>query len=58
MGFFVLIVSLIAERNKTFFSEMCIRDRYVEDWKYNKTYSGTPQGGIIPDKEKDRGGWQ
>ena len=20
---------------------------YVEDWKYNKTYSGTPQGGII-----------
>lgn len=20
---------------------------YVEDWKYNKTYSGTPQGGIV-----------
>ncbi|MCP4603497.1 MAG: hypothetical protein GY847_23765 [Proteobacteria bacterium] len=20
---------------------------YIEDWKYNKTYSGTPQGGII-----------
>ena len=20
---------------------------YVEDWKYNKTYSGTPQGGLI-----------
>ena len=20
---------------------------YLEDWKYNKTYSGTPQGGII-----------
>jgi retron-type reverse transcriptase len=20
---------------------------YIEDWKFNKTYSGTPQGGII-----------
>jgi group II intron reverse transcriptase/maturase len=20
---------------------------YIEDWKYNKTYSGTPQGGVI-----------
>ena len=20
---------------------------YIEDWKYNNTYSGTPQGGII-----------
>lgn len=21
---------------------------YLEDWRYNKTFSGTPQGGIIP----------
>ena len=20
---------------------------YMEEWKYNKTYSGTPQGGIL-----------
>ena len=20
---------------------------YIEDWKFNKTYSGTPQGGVI-----------
>ena len=20
---------------------------YMEDWKFNKTYSGTPQGGVI-----------
>jgi RNA-directed DNA polymerase len=20
---------------------------YVEDWQYHKTYSGTPQGGIV-----------
>jgi retron-type reverse transcriptase len=20
---------------------------YLEDWKYNKTYSGTPQGGVL-----------
>ena len=25
----------------------CLNAGYVEDWKYNKTYSGTPQGGII-----------
>lgn len=24
-----------------------LRAGYMEDWKYNKTYSGTPQGGII-----------
>ncbi|MBC8255019.1 MAG: group II intron reverse transcriptase domain-containing protein, partial [Ardenticatenia bacterium] len=26
---------------------MCIEAGYVEDWQYNKTYSGIPQGGII-----------
>ncbi|MDY7076720.1 MAG: reverse transcriptase domain-containing protein [Chloroflexota bacterium] len=25
----------------------CIEAGYVEDWQYNKTYSGVPQGGII-----------
>jgi RNA-directed DNA polymerase len=24
-----------------------LRAGYMEDWKYNKTYSGTPQGGVI-----------
>lgn len=24
-----------------------LRAGYLEDWKYNKTYSGTPQGGIV-----------
>jgi len=24
-----------------------LRAGYVEDWKYNRTYSGTPQGGVI-----------
>lgn len=24
-----------------------LKAEYLEDWKYNKTYSGTPQGGII-----------
>jgi group II intron reverse transcriptase/maturase len=27
--------------------QMCIEAGYVEDWQYNKTYSGVPQGGII-----------
>jgi group II intron reverse transcriptase/maturase len=26
---------------------MCLEAGYVEDWKYHKTYSGTPQGGIL-----------
>jgi hypothetical protein len=24
-----------------------LRAGYIEDWKYNKTYSGTPQGGVL-----------
>ncbi|WP_242300549.1 MULTISPECIES: reverse transcriptase/maturase family protein, partial [unclassified Bacillus cereus group] len=24
-----------------------LRAGYLEDWKFNNTYSGTPQGGII-----------
>lgn len=27
--------------------QMCIEAGYVEDWQYNKTYSGVPQGGVI-----------
>lgn len=26
---------------------MCLEAGYVEDWQYNHTYSGTPQGGIV-----------
>jgi len=26
---------------------LCIEAGYMEDWQYNKTYSGVPQGGII-----------
>jgi group II intron reverse transcriptase/maturase len=26
---------------------MCLEAGYMEDWEYNKTYSGTPQGGIL-----------
>ncbi len=26
---------------------MCLEAGYVEDWEYHKTYSGTPQGGIL-----------
>ncbi|MCD6554078.1 MAG: hypothetical protein J7M16_08730 [Anaerolineae bacterium] len=25
----------------------CLKAGYMEDWRYHKTYSGTPQGGII-----------
>jgi len=24
-----------------------VKAGYVEEWKYNETYSGTPQGGIL-----------
>jgi len=26
---------------------MCLEAGYIEDWQYHRTYSGTPQGGII-----------
>lgn len=26
---------------------MMLKSGYVEDWRYNQTYSGTPQGGVI-----------
>jgi group II intron reverse transcriptase/maturase len=26
---------------------MCLEAGYVEDWQYNRTYSGAPQGGIV-----------
>lgn len=26
---------------------LCLEAGYVEDWEYHKTYSGTPQGGIL-----------
>ena len=46
-----VLISILRERisDERFLRLICkfFNAGYVEDWKYNKTYSGTPQGGII-----------
>ena len=42
-----VLISILRERISDERFLRLIRTGYVEDWKYNKTYSGTPQGGII-----------
>lgn len=46
-----VLISILRERisNERFLRliRKFLNAGYVEDWKYNKTYSGTPQGGIV-----------
>src|SRR5205085_10599017 len=46
-----ILLSIIAEkiRDNRFLRLLSymLKAGYVEDWKYNTTYSGTPQGGVI-----------